>query len=170
MRQNSITTKIRQQKKRHWNEFLADNDNIWKAAKYLKSGNESAFGTVPQLIETEGTVTADRKEQAEELLSKFFPSLPSDIDDEGPRPRRAFIESPAITMEEAEQQLLATKSWKASEEDCLPVIMWKEIWPAVKYHVLALFSSLSGRRDPDPAICGYRVIIGCSIQKRRRGL
>jgi hypothetical protein len=72
---------IRQQKKKHWNDFLADNNNIWKAAKYLKSGEDAAFGKLPQLVRADGTTTADLEEQAEELLSKFFPPLPDHIDD-----------------------------------------------------------------------------------------
>ncbi|KFZ20280.1 hypothetical protein V501_00230, partial [Pseudogymnoascus sp. VKM F-4519 (FW-2642)] len=121
---------IRQQKKKHWNEFLADNDNIWQAAKYLKSSNESAFGKVPQLpteeealervssgqrqhlasSQSDGTTTADHTEQAEELLTKFFPPLLDNIDDEGAKPQRAPIVMPAITLEEVERQLFTAKS------------------------------------------------------------
>jgi hypothetical protein len=123
VQQNSTTTPSDSKRKRHWNEFLADNGNIWKAAKYLKSGEETAFGKIPHLVRADGTVTSDHKEQAEELLTKFFTPLPSEIADEGDRPQRVPVVMPSLTMEEVERQPFAAKSWKAPGEDGLPAIV-----------------------------------------------
>jgi hypothetical protein len=132
---------IRQQKKKHWQEFLADNDNIWKATKYLKQGEDTAFRKVPQIVRADRTSTTNHKEQAEELIATFFPPLPDNIDDEGSQPQRAPVEMPAITVEEIKQQLFTAKSWKAPGEDSLPAIVWKITWPTVKHRVLNLFQA-----------------------------
>ena len=132
---------IRKQKKAHWDDFLADDINIWQAAKYLKPDGGSAFDKIPPLTKANGTTTKDKLEQATELLSTFFPPLPAAIDDEGSRPQRAAVSMPRLTMEEVERAVFAAKSWKAPGEDGLPAIVWKQIWPAVKERVLLLFQT-----------------------------
>jgi hypothetical protein len=125
----------------HWKEFLADNDNIWKAAKYMKSGDDAAFGIVLQLSRADRTKTTDHREQAEELLAKFFPPLPDNIEDEGLRQQRAPVKIPKLTMEEVERRLWETKSWKAPGEDGLPAIVWEQVWPSVRHDVLDIFQA-----------------------------
>ncbi|KAK0367645.1 hypothetical protein CLIM01_14998 [Colletotrichum limetticola] len=132
---------IRQQKKCHWDDFVADDTNIWKAAKYLDASKGASFRKIPQLKRADGSQTEDAAEQAEELLSTFFPPLPSTTEEEGERPQRAPGSFFNLTLGEVERQLFAAKSWKAPGEDGLPVVVWKHTWPVVKGRVLALFQA-----------------------------
>lgn len=133
---------IRQRKQTHWEEFLADNDNIWEAAKYMKSGSGSVFGKVPHLRRVDGTYTSNKQEQATEMLATFFPPLPENIEDEGDRPEReSAVPMPSITMEEVERQLRRAKSWKAPGDDGLPAWVWKQIWPVARRWVLSIFQN-----------------------------
>ena len=132
---------IRKQKKTHWDEFLADDANIWQAAKYLNPDGTTAFDKLPPLKRANGSITTDKLEQTEELLATFFPPLPAVIEDEGPRPQRAPVPMPRLTMEEVERRVFAAQSWKAPGEDGLPAVVWKQVWPAVKERVLVLFQT-----------------------------
>ncbi|KAG7145205.1 RNA-directed DNA polymerase mobile element jockey like protein [Verticillium longisporum] len=130
---------IRRRKKAHWDDFLADNTNIWKAAKYLDTEGGGSFDKVPQLARADGTRTTNGTEQAEELLATFFPPLPGEIAEEGPRPQRSPIDMPEITLGEIEAQLFGMKPWKAPGADGLPLIAWRQVWPVVRHRVLKLF-------------------------------
>ena len=77
---------IRKQKKTHWDDFLADNADIWQAARYLNPDGSAVFDKIPPLVRTDGSTTTDKTEQARELLATFFPPLPAVIEEEGPRP------------------------------------------------------------------------------------
>ncbi|KAK1509295.1 hypothetical protein CABS01_16854 [Colletotrichum abscissum] len=132
---------IRQQKKSHWEDFLVDDTNIWKAAKYLNVSKGASLDKIPHLKRADGSQTEDAAEQAAELLSTFFPPLPSRIEEEGERPQRSPVPFPDLTLGEIERQLFAAKSWKAPGEDGLPVAVWKHTWPVVKGRVLSLFQA-----------------------------
>ncbi|OBS17158.1 hypothetical protein FPOA_12311 [Fusarium poae] len=140
---------IKRQKKTHWDDFLADGTNIWQAAKYLKPGHDANGDKVPPLKRTDGTTTQDKFEQAEELFNVFFSPLPTDIEEEGPRPRRREVAMPNLTMEEVEEKVMEAKAWKAPGQDGLPAMVWKQLWPVVKERVLHLFrTSLDTGRLP----------------------
>ena len=130
---------VRKQKRRHWEEFLADDGNIWRASKYLGKGSANVEEKVPPLKKEDGTTTMDRQDQTEELLRTFFPPLPTQIEAEPEGPQRPPVTWPELTMEEVERKVMAAKPWKAPGDDGLPAIVWKELWPVVKERVLDLF-------------------------------
>lgn len=114
---------------------------VWRAASYLKSGKEAAFGKVPRLTRADGSRTSSNAEQAEELLNTFFPPLPQHIDEENDRPMRNAVPMPNLTLEEVHRQLMAAKSWKAPGQDGLPMVVWQQVWPVVQNQILALFQA-----------------------------
>ncbi|EAQ93820.1 hypothetical protein CHGG_02055 [Chaetomium globosum CBS 148.51] len=138
---------IRRQKSSHWNDFLADDANIWQATKYLQTGSGTMGDKIPPLVRPDGSITEGKAEQAQELLTAFFPPLPARIEDEGQRPQRAPVHMPDLTMEEIEQKVLSAKPWKAPGEDGLPAMVWRQLWPVVKDRVLHLFRT--SLRDGD---------------------
>jgi hypothetical protein len=76
---------VRLQKKVRWDDFLADGTNIWQPARYLDPDRRLAFDKIQPLTRRDGSSIRDKTEQAEELLSAFFPPLPATIEDEGPQ-------------------------------------------------------------------------------------
>ncbi|RKK72079.1 hypothetical protein BFJ71_g17544 [Fusarium oxysporum] len=108
---------IKRQKKAHWDDFPADDTNIWQA-------------------------TQDEAEQAEELLGVFFPPLPENIEDEGLRPRRREVAMPNLTVEEVEENAMEATGWMTPGEDGLPAMVWKQLWPLVTERVIQLFHTL----------------------------
>ncbi|KJZ68315.1 hypothetical protein HIM_12296 [Hirsutella minnesotensis 3608] len=132
---------VRKQKKSHWDDFVTDENNIWKVVKYLKPGVNMFDDKVPPLRRADGSITKGKGEQGEELLSTFFPPLPTNIEPEGERPQREEIAMPDLTLQEIEEKVMAAKPWKAPGEDGLPAIVWKKLWHVVKHRVWTLFDS-----------------------------
>jgi hypothetical protein len=132
---------IHKQQRLHWDEFLAEDTNIWKATRYLKPDEGSGWLRIPPLQKADGSLTTSNSEQAEQLLATFFPALPENIEDEGDRPQRQSVPMPELTLEEIECCLMKTKPWKAAGEDGLPAGVWRQLWPAVKESVRHLFQT-----------------------------
>ena len=97
------------QQRLHWDEFLSEDTNIWKASRYLKPDDGSGWSRIPPLQKADGSTTTNNSEQAEQLLATFFPALPGNVEDEGDRPQRQPVPMPELTVEEIECCLMKTK-------------------------------------------------------------
>lgn len=132
---------IHRQRRTHWDDFLADEANTWKATRYLQPDQGSSWSRIPPSRKADGSLTRNSAEQAEQLLATFFPPLPEGIEEEGDRPQRAAVTMPQLTEEEIESSLMKTEAWKAAGEDGLPAGVWRHVWPAVKERVCHLFQT-----------------------------
>jgi hypothetical protein len=67
---------IYKQQRLHWDEFLAEDTNIWKATRYLKPDEGSGWSRIPPLQKADGSLTTSNSEQAEQLLATFSRHCP----------------------------------------------------------------------------------------------
>ncbi|EAQ85628.1 hypothetical protein CHGG_06881 [Chaetomium globosum CBS 148.51] len=132
----STMTPSRRQKSSHWHDFLADDANIWQATKYLQTGSGTMGDKIPPLVRPDGSITEGKAEQAQELLTAFFPPLPARIEDEGQRPQRAPVHMPDLTMEE-----IRTKARKRRSTEQALLLLQEHIYKAWRARkVLSLIS------------------------------
>lgn len=108
---------IRSRKKAHWDDFLAENSNIWKAARFLSP--MSHFDKVPSLKKTNGEMAVEKEVQATVLLEGFFPCLPDHIDPEPVTQDRPPLDCERITADEIFQVIQRLSPLKAPGPDGL---------------------------------------------------
>ena len=129
---------IRNQKKRHWEEFLNDIKNIWQAAKYLSGDDKVSFSLMSVIIENTGELVHKDNNIAKALFTSFFPSLP-------PYPFLSHtVLSNQLSMEslinkEIQKVIISASSYKAPGRDKLLMIVWQHIWPIIGQQMLNLF-------------------------------
>jgi hypothetical protein len=128
----------REQKKRHWVEFLEDPGNIWKVAKYLNHNGGSGFTKIPPM-NMEQELVSSNEEIASTLLQEFFPAPPVATLDKEDRAASNQLSLEPISEDEVKKAIFKAKSWKAPGVDGLPAVVWQELWPILKYQITALF-------------------------------
>ena len=97
---------IREQKKKHWEDFLEDNENIWQVSKYLSNdAGTSSFATISGLKTPEDQLVVSNSEIAATLVAKFFPPLPLYPTPED-NTSYSQLAAPAITEDDIENAIL----------------------------------------------------------------
>ncbi|KAF9728557.1 zinc knuckle [Paraphaeosphaeria minitans] len=132
---------IRRHRKQHWEAFLDDSDNVWKAAKYLNSQASSSFARVPPIQKTgpEGGEATEDEEIGRELLRAFFPSPPP-CEQEETTATYDQLHCESITKHEVKAAVFRAYPDKAPGRDGLPARVWRELWPVLGDEITLLFA------------------------------
>jgi hypothetical protein len=67
---------MHKQERLHWDDFLVEDTNTWKATRCLKPNDCYAWSRIPPLHRADGPLTTSNSGQAEKLLATLFPALP----------------------------------------------------------------------------------------------
>ncbi|KAJ5819478.1 hypothetical protein N7474_005069 [Penicillium riverlandense] len=130
-------TAIRDQKRKHWLDYLDTAENLWDAARYAKNGSERK--PIPPLqITPEGESVRDETEKAKVLLEAFFPPTPS-IEREETRELPAPLHMDPVSDEEIEAVAMSMNPWKAPGEDQIPAGVWQRLWSTVGSSICKIF-------------------------------
>lgn len=131
------------QKKRHWHDFLADQNNIWKANSISKLVSRET--RIPTLHNESRTAETD-EEKADVLMESFFPIPPPP---QGPLATRQAEEGqhtrvgplPAVTDEEIERAITRPNPNKAPGPDEIPFSVWRQLLPHTREWIKWLYQA-----------------------------
>jgi len=158
---------IRRHRKQHWEDFLDNSDNIWKAAKYLDTKATASFARVPPIKKagTEDEFVTENQDIAGELLRAFFPPPPS-CEPEGAPGGYSQLPWEPITKDEVKNAVFRASPDKAPGRDGLPARVWRELWPVLGDEITQLFArSLDTGKVPRE----WKIAKIIPLQKPKRG-
>jgi ribonuclease HI len=129
---------MRQQRKTHWQEFVAESKNIWSISRYMDPTKTTAFANIPTL-RTGGDSDEDI---ATTLLEEFFKPLPEverQTEDSRNEPTLDELPMDAVTEAEVQRAVFAASPHKTPGIDDIPAFLWQQTWPILKHHIVTLF-------------------------------
>lgn len=133
---------IYEQKKKHWDDFLEDKENIWQASKYLSNNTDIfSFTIISGLIIPKDYLVISSLKIVTTLMAKFFSLLPFYLTPQNNMGYKQFT-ALAITKAKIENAIFKTSPSKSPGYDRVPVLVWQKTWPVLKKFLISLFQNL----------------------------
>jgi hypothetical protein len=132
---------VKRQKRCHWDDFLDNADNIWKAAKYLQPDGNGGFHRIAGLS-VDGTIVDDSQGVSQVLLDEFFDQCAhTTVGATSPHVENAQLPWEPLTVHEVKEAIFRAQPHKAPGLDDVPAVAWKELWPILGRWIFLLFEA-----------------------------